>query len=153
MEAAKTIVIILDIISAILLTVIVMFQSGKSAGLSSAIAGSSGSYMAKGGSKTLDAKLARLTKWVGLAFVVLSLLAVILVSASASAPKDKKSAAADTTPTTTAAIVESGSEPATETGSEPATETGSQAATETGTEPASEAGSETAGTTEAPTEG
>ena len=145
MEAAKTIVIILDIISAILLTVIVMFQSGKSAGLSSAIAGSSGSYMAKGGSKTLDAKLARLTKWVGLAFVVLSLLAVILVSASASAPKDKKSAAADTTPTTTAAIVE--------TGSEPATETGSEAATETGTEPASEAGSETAGTTEAPTEG
>ena len=145
MEAAKTIVIILDIISAILLTVIVMFQSGKSAGLSSAIAGSSGSYMAKGGSKTLDAKLARLTKWVGLAFVVLSLLAVILVSASASAPKDKKSGAADTTPTTTAAIVESGSEPATETGSE--------AATETGTEPASEAGSETAGTTEAPAEG
>ena len=145
MEAAKTIVIILDIISAILLTVIIMFQSGKSAGLSSAIAGSSGSYMAKGGSKTLDAKLARLTKWVGLAFVVLSLLAVILVSASASAPKDKKSAAADTTPTTTAAIVESGSEPATETGSE--------AATETGTEPASEAGSETAGTTEAPAEG
>ena len=82
MTAAKIIVLILDLICAVLLTVTILVQSGKSAGLSSAIAGSSGSFMAKGGSKTLDAKLARATKWIGLAFVVLSLVAVILVTAS-----------------------------------------------------------------------
>ena len=83
MNAAKTIVIILDLIAAILLTATILIQSGKSAGLSGAIAGSSESFMSKGGSRTMDAKLAKATKWIGLAFVVLSLIAVILVSASA----------------------------------------------------------------------
>jgi preprotein translocase subunit SecG len=83
METAKLIVIILDMIVAVLLTLVITIQSGKSAGLSGAIAGSSESFLSKGGSKTMDARLARATKWIGLAFVVLSLLAVILVSASA----------------------------------------------------------------------
>ena len=83
MNAIKIIVIILDLIAAVLLTATILIQSGKSAGLSSAIAGSSDSFMAKGGSRTLDAKLAKATKWIGLAFVVLSLVAVILVSAAA----------------------------------------------------------------------
>ena len=82
MQVAKIIVLVLDLICAVLLTAIILFQSGKSAGLSGAIAGNSNSFMSKGGSKTLDAKLARATKWIGLAFVVLSLVAVILVSAS-----------------------------------------------------------------------
>jgi preprotein translocase subunit SecG len=83
MDTLKIIVLVLDLISAVLLTAIILFQSGKSAGLSSAIAGSSDSFMAKGGSRTLDAKLAKATKWIGLVFVVLSLVAVILVSAAA----------------------------------------------------------------------
>ena len=83
MNAIKIIVIILDLIAAVLLTATILIQSGKSAGLSSAIAGASDSFMAKGGSRTLDAKLAKATKWIGLAFVVLSLVAVILVSAAA----------------------------------------------------------------------
>ncbi|MBR6376809.1 MAG: preprotein translocase subunit SecG [Oscillospiraceae bacterium] len=82
MNTLKIIVLVLDLISTVLLTATVLIQSGKSAGLSSAIAGASDSFMAKGGSKTLDAKLARATKWIGLAFVLLSLLAVILVSAA-----------------------------------------------------------------------
>ena len=82
MNAAKIVVLVLDLICAVLLTATILIQSGKSAGLSGAIAGSSGSFMAKGGSKTLDAKLARVTKWIGLAFVVLSLIAVILITAS-----------------------------------------------------------------------
>jgi len=82
MNTLKIIVLVLDLISAVLLTAIVLIQSGKSAGLSSAIAGASDSFMAKGGSKTLDAKLAKATKWIGLAFVLLSLLTVILVSAA-----------------------------------------------------------------------
>ena len=82
MDTLKIIVLVLDLISAVLLTATILIQSGKSASLSGAIAGASESFMAKGGSKTLDAKLARATKWIGLAFVVLSLLAVILVSAT-----------------------------------------------------------------------
>ena len=82
METLKIIVLVLDLISTVLLTATVLIQSGKSAGLSSAIAGASDSFMSKGGSKTLDAKLARATKWIGLAFVLLSLLTVILVSAA-----------------------------------------------------------------------
>ena len=82
METLKIIVLVLDLISAVLLISTILVQSGKSAGLSGAIAGASDSFMSKGGSKTLDAKLARATKWIGLAFVVLSLMAVILVSAA-----------------------------------------------------------------------
>ena len=82
MNIVKTIVLVLDAITAVLLTVMILFQSSKSQGLSGAIAGSSESFMSKGGSKTLEAKLAKATKWVGLAFVVLSLVAVILVSSA-----------------------------------------------------------------------
>ena len=83
MNTLKIIVLVLDLISAVLLTAIILIQSGKSAGLSGAIAGASDSFMAKGGSKTLDAKLAKATKWIGLAFVILTLMTVILVSATA----------------------------------------------------------------------
>ena len=82
MDTLKIVVLVLDLISAVLLIATILVQSGKSAGLSGAIAGASESFMAKGGSKTLDAKLAKATKWIGLAFVVLTLLCVILVTAT-----------------------------------------------------------------------
>ena len=82
MNTLKIVVLVLDLISAVLLTATILIQSGKSAGLSGAIAGASESFMAKGGSKTLDAKLAKATKWIGLAFVLLTLLCVILVTAT-----------------------------------------------------------------------
>ena len=53
---------------------IVLFQSGKSAGLSGAIGGVADSFMAKNKAKSMDAKLARATKWVGAAFIVLTLV-------------------------------------------------------------------------------
>lgn len=82
MNTLKIVVLVLDLISAVLLTATILVQSGKSAGLSGAIAGASESFMSKGGSKTLDARLAKATKWIGLFFVVLSLLAAILVTAT-----------------------------------------------------------------------
>ena len=81
MNTLKIIVLVLDALTAIVLTCMILLQNSKSQGLSGAIAGSSESFMSKGGSKTLDAKLAKATKWVGLSFVILSLFAVILVSA------------------------------------------------------------------------
>lgn len=56
----------------------VLFQSGKSAGLSGAIGGVADSYLSKGKAKTMDAKLARATKWVGGIFLVLTLVLLIL---------------------------------------------------------------------------
>ena len=64
---------ILQLLSALTVTVIVLFQSGKRAGLSGAIAGGADTFLSKGKAKTMDAKLAKATKWVGLAFVVLTL--------------------------------------------------------------------------------
>ena len=72
MEVLHTILTIVQVILAVGLVVIVTVQSGKSAGLSAAIGGGDG-FAAKGGSKALDAKLAKATKWVGAVFLILSL--------------------------------------------------------------------------------
>ena len=61
---------ILQLLSAIAVTVIVLTQSGKRSGLSGVIAGGADTFMSKGKAKTWDAKLAKATKWVGLVFVI-----------------------------------------------------------------------------------
>ncbi len=68
----KTAVTIIQVISALALTLIVLFQSGKSEGLSGAIAGSGGSFLSKGKSSTWDAKISRATKWVAAVFIILT---------------------------------------------------------------------------------
>ena len=65
---------ILQLICGLIGIGIVLFQSGKSAGLSGAIGGVADSFMAKNKAKSMDAKLARATKWVGAAFIVLTLV-------------------------------------------------------------------------------
>ena len=65
---------ILFLIASLFLIVVILFQSGKSAGISGAVGGGADNFFAKGKAKGLDAKLAQLTKWVALAFVVLSLV-------------------------------------------------------------------------------
>lgn len=72
MEVLHIILTVIQCIAAVGLVVIVMVQSGKSAGLSGAIAGSSEGFMSKNKGSTLDAKLAKLTKWVAAMFLVLT---------------------------------------------------------------------------------
>ena len=55
------------------ISIIILLQSGKSAGLSGAIAGGADTFFSKGKSKTLDQKLAKATKWIALVFVLLTL--------------------------------------------------------------------------------
>lgn len=69
-----TILTIVQLIMCIAVTVIVLLQSGKSAGLSGAIAGGAETFMSKGKAKTLYATLAKATKWLALAFVIMTLL-------------------------------------------------------------------------------
>ena len=74
-------VTILQLFTALALILIVLFQSGKSQGLSGTIGGIADSYMSKGKARTIDAKLAKATKWVGAVFVVLTLVLDCMVAA------------------------------------------------------------------------
>ena len=75
----KIAVTILQLLSALVLILIVLFQSGKSQGLSGAIGGIADSYLSKSKAKSVDAKLAKATKWFGLVFVVLTLVLTVLM--------------------------------------------------------------------------
>ena len=76
---------IVQLLAALVLILIVLFQSGKSKGLSGAIGGIADSYMAKSKAKSIDAKLARATKWVGAVFVVLTLVINCMLAAGMNA--------------------------------------------------------------------
>ena len=62
---------ILQVLSGLSVTVIVLMQSGKSDGLSGAVGGGTATFF-KG--KDIDTKLAKLTKWFALAFALLTLI-------------------------------------------------------------------------------
>ena len=79
------VVTILQVLVGVILSTMILFQSGKSRGLSESIGGMSDSYMAKGKARTLDAKLAKYTKWVGAAFVVLTLVINCMAAAGMAA--------------------------------------------------------------------
>ena len=72
---------ILQLLCALILIAVVLIQSGKSSGLSGAIGGIADSYMSKSKAKSLDAKLAKATKWVGAVFVILTLVLDCMVAA------------------------------------------------------------------------
>ncbi|MEA5152433.1 MAG: preprotein translocase subunit SecG [Oscillospiraceae bacterium] len=78
MSALILVFTILQVLSGLAVTVIVLMQDGKSAGLSGAISGGADTFLSKGKAKTLDAKLARATKWFALGFVVLTLILNLL---------------------------------------------------------------------------
>ena len=62
MEVVTIIVTILLVLCGLAVILAVLFQSGKSAGLSGTIGGVADTFMAKGKAKSFDAKLARATK-------------------------------------------------------------------------------------------
>ena len=74
MGVLETIVIILEAICSVALIGVVLFQSGKEAGLSGALAGSSDTYLSKNKKGNLDAMLAASTKWIAAAWIVLTLV-------------------------------------------------------------------------------
>ena len=78
LSTMKTVVTILQLLCGLAIILIVLFQSGKSQGLSGAIGGVADSFLAKNKAKTIDAKLARATKWFGAVFLVLTLILLIL---------------------------------------------------------------------------
>ena len=76
MGVLKTILIIVEVLCSIALIAVVLFQSGKESGLSGALSGKNETYLSKIGG--LDKKLAAATKWIALAWGVLTLIICIL---------------------------------------------------------------------------
>ena len=73
MGVFETILIVLEAIASLALIVVVLMQSGKEAGLSSALTGASETYLNKNKKGNLDQVLASSTKWIAIVWVLLTL--------------------------------------------------------------------------------
>ena len=69
---------IVQVLCGLILIAVVMLQSGKSAGLSGAISGMADTFLSKNKAKTMDAKLAKATKWVAILWVILTLALCVI---------------------------------------------------------------------------
>lgn len=78
MTTPQLVLSIIYFIVALGLIAVVMLQSGKSAGLSSVFGGNSDTFLSKNKAKSADARLARMTKWVAVVFMVLTLVICLL---------------------------------------------------------------------------
>ena len=74
MNVIEMILVVVEALMSIALIVVVLLQSGKEAGLSGALAGSSDSYLSKNKNGSLDHILATSTKWIALAWILLTLI-------------------------------------------------------------------------------
>ncbi len=75
----KTILVILEVIVSLGLISTIILQSGRSAGLSGSIAG--GSQAIFGGKKKgLDELLSRITTWLAIVFMIVTLVLAIIMS-------------------------------------------------------------------------
>ena len=78
MTTAQIIMSIVYFIISVGLIAIVMLQSGKSAGLSGAISGGADTFLSKNKAKSADARMAKMTKWVAIVFMVITLVMCFL---------------------------------------------------------------------------
>ena len=69
---------IIQVVLCLVLVAVIMLQSGKSAGLSGAIAGGADTFLSKNKANSWDSKLAKGTKWVCAAWLVLTLVLNLL---------------------------------------------------------------------------
>ena len=69
MNTLSLILTIIQVLCGLAVIAVVMLQSGKSAGLSGA-----DTFLSKNKAKSLDAKLAKMTKWVAILWIVITLV-------------------------------------------------------------------------------
>ena len=74
MNVLEMILVVLEALASVALIVVVLLQSGKEAGLSGALSGSSDSYLSKNKNGGLDHILATSTKWIALSWILLTLI-------------------------------------------------------------------------------
>lgn len=73
MAALRVVIQILFILICIVLTVIVLMQEGKSAGLG-AISGAAETYWGKNKGRSMEGKLVKFTKYLAIGFMVISII-------------------------------------------------------------------------------
>ena len=73
MEILRTVVTILFIIICIVLTILVLMQEGKSAGLG-AISGAAETYWGKNKGRSMEGKLVKITEYLAIGFMLLSVI-------------------------------------------------------------------------------
>ena len=62
----------------VVIVFVVIFQQGRRAGINGVISGGADTFLSKTKARTLDAKLARMTKYFAIAFFVLAIIANII---------------------------------------------------------------------------
>lgn len=69
---------IVQLLLSITLIIIVLFQPGKTQGLSGSISGVADTFLSRNKAKSWDVRLAKITTWVAVLFVVLTLALNVL---------------------------------------------------------------------------
>lgn len=73
MEVVQIVCTVIQVLVSVALVVVVLLQSGKESGLSGALSGKNETYMTKNAGGNMDKKLTAATKWIALAWIVLTL--------------------------------------------------------------------------------
>lgn len=73
MEVLKIVLTVVYIIVSIALVILVLMQEGKSAGLG-AISGAAETYWGKNKGRSMEGTLVKITKWLAIAFILLSVI-------------------------------------------------------------------------------
>ncbi|ODU56998.1 MAG: preprotein translocase subunit SecG [Clostridium sp. SCN 57-10] len=74
----ETILTVIQLIVCLVLTLSVLFQSGKQAGLSGAIDGIADTFFGKNKARSIDAKLAKVTSATAIIFIVLTFVLTLI---------------------------------------------------------------------------
>jgi len=74
MAALKIILMVIYAVVCLALTVIVLMQEGKQAGLSGSISGAADTYWGKNKGRSMEGALEKITKYLAIGFIVLSLI-------------------------------------------------------------------------------
>ena len=73
MEALRVVLTILFVVDCIALSILVMLQEGKNGGLG-ALAGSNDSFWSKNKGRSMEGNLVKITKYLAVAFILLSVI-------------------------------------------------------------------------------
>ncbi len=77
-SAVEIIIGILVIVVSLLIIAVVLLQQGRRAGVNGAISGGADTFLSKNKARTVDAALARWTKYVAILFFVLAIIANVI---------------------------------------------------------------------------
>lgn len=78
MGPLQIVVGVLMILVSIIIIAVILLQQGHRAGVNGAISGGADTFLSKNKARTVNAKLSRITKYIAIAFFVLSLIANVI---------------------------------------------------------------------------